>query len=195
MQENEDPFLTLAPWLILFCYVIVVLQTCLYVKHAQFCVSDPGRQWYHWCQQQTLLQLQLCKVQCSSLWRNPLWFFLFNNYTFSSPNPSLLSQALAFNFKLYFPVVLRQWIDIILLFSLQMLRPHTLSSANTLYYATSRQILTSHHIHIAVAVGTCLLKNTFIGWNCLFPKKNLVLQYNLLYLLKFCLFSKIFATL
>lgn len=114
---------------------------------------------------------------------------------FLHPTPHYFLKPLLSILNCISPVVLRQWIDIILLFSLQMLRPHTLSSANTLYYATSRQILTSHHIHIAVAVGTCLLKNTFIGWNCLFPKKNLVLQYNLLYLLKFCLFSKIFATL
>lgn len=124
---------------------------------------------------------------------------MFSSYsskdTPSAPNPLLLSNANAFNSKQYFSVILSQWFGVTFLFSLQMLRPHTLSSANTLYYATIRQLLTSHHIHIAVAVGTCLLKNTFIGWNCLFPEKSLVLQYNLLYLLKFCLFNKIFATI
>lgn len=75
--------------------------------------------------------------------------------TLSAPNPLLLSNANAFNSELYFLVILSQWFDMTSLFSLQMLRPHTLISANTLYYAI-RQFLTSHHIHIAVAVGTCL---------------------------------------
>lgn len=194
MQEKD---VNMTPWPILLYYFIVVLVTRLYVKHAEFCLF--GTPWWallplpsssnphSTCSRERCSVSPCGGILCSSSYSS--------KDTLSAPNPLLLSNANAFNSELYFPVILSQWFDMTFSFSLQMLRPHTLISANTLYYATIRQLLTSHHIHIAVAVGTCLLKNTFIGWNCLFPKKNLLLQYNLLCLLKFCLFNKIFATI